>query len=253
MNGFVEGWNLYVFGFAFLAIAAGGFTKGVVGIGLPLAAVSLLCFRIDPPVAVALMPIPVLLTNLWQAFSGGYLVQSIKRFWMMLICLPAGTILGVKVLAHADKDLVSGLLGGIIVIFTLSTFFRLGWRLSREIEPYIRPLVGFAAGFLGGMSSFFGPLLVMFLVAVGLKKDHFIEAIGLSFLVGVISMIFALARYKVLEPADFIWSGLAALPAFVGLILGQWLRGRIQEKRFRHGLLFVFLLSGLNLIRQALT
>ncbi len=248
----MEGWDLYILGFVFFAMAAGGFTKGVVGIGLPLTAVSIMSFLLGPPVPVALMPIPILLTNFWQAFSGGYLMRSLQRFWPMLICLPLGTALGVKVLAEADKELVSFLLGCSILVFTLFAQWRLDWRLSPKVEPYARPLVGLMAGFIGGMSSFFGPPLTIFLVSLGLPKDHFVETIGLSFLVGIISMIVALAFYKVLGPLDFIWSAVAAVPAFGGLMLGQRLRSHIPEARFRRILLLVFLLSGVNLIRQAI-
>ena len=247
----MEDWHFYIFGFVFFAMSAGGFTKGVVGIGLPLTAVSIMSFLIGPPVPVALMPIPILLTNVWQAFSGGYLVRSLQRFWPMLICLPLGTILGVKVLAEAEKTLLSFLLGCSILVFALFAQWRLDWRLSPKAEPFARPLVGLIAGFVGGMSSFFGPPLIMFLVSIGLPKDHFVGAIGLSFLVGIVSMILALAFYKVLGPVDFMWSAVAAVPAIGGLILGQRLRRHIPEAPFRRVLLMVFLLSGINLIRQA--
>ena len=115
----MEDWHFYIFGFVFFAMSAGGFTKGVVGIGLPLTAVSIMSFLIGPPVPVALMPIPILLTNVWQAFYGGYLMQSLQRFWPVLICLPLGTILGVKVLAEAEKTLLSFLLGCSILVFAL--------------------------------------------------------------------------------------------------------------------------------------
>jgi uncharacterized membrane protein YfcA len=248
----MENWHFYIFAFVFFAMAAGGFTKGVVGIGLPLTAVSTMSFLIGPPLPVALMPIPILLTNIWQAFYGGYLMRSLQRFWPMLICLPLGTTLGVKVLAQAEKGLLSLLLGCSILFFALFAQWRLDWRLNPRAEPFARPLVGLIAGFVGGMSSFYGPPLVMFLVSIGLPKDHFVGTIGLSFLVGIISMTLALAFYQVIGPADFIWSALAALPAIGGLILGQRLRRHIPEAKFRRVLLIVFLLSGLNLIRQAI-
>jgi uncharacterized membrane protein YfcA len=248
----MESWHFYIYGFVFFTMAAGGFTKGVVGIGLPLTAVSIMSFLIEPPIPVALMPIPILLTNIWQAFSGGYLMRSLRRFWPMLIFLPLGTVLGVKVLAEAEKGLLSFLLGCSILVFALFAQWRLDWRLSPRTEPFARPLVGFIAGFVGGMSSFYGPPLVMFLVSVGLPKDHFVGAIGLSFLVGIISMTLALAFYQVIGPLDFIWSALAALPAIGGLILGQRLRRHIPEAKFRRVLLIVFLMSGLNLIREAI-
>jgi uncharacterized membrane protein YfcA len=170
----------------------------------------------------------------------------------MMVCLPVGTAFGVKLLSMGDKALMSGILGSCIVIFSLFTQYRPKWRLSREWEGLLRPVVGLVAGFIGGVSSFFGPPMIIFLISLRLSKEAFIKAIGLSFFVGIIPMIIFLAAFGVLGPWDFFWSGAATGPTVIGLLLGQYLRNSIPEKGFRRILIIVFLLSGINLIRQAL-
>jgi len=170
----------------------------------------------------------------------------------MMVCLPVGTVFGVKLLSMGDKALMSGILGSCIVIFSIFTKYGPEWRLSPEWERLLRPVVGLAAGFIGGVSSFYGPPMIIFLISLRLSKEAFIKAIGLSFFVGIISMIISLAAFEVLGPWDFFWSGSAAGPTVIGLLLGQYLRNRIPEKGFRRILIIVFLLSGINLIRQAL-
>lgn len=248
----MEGWDLFTLVYVSFALAAGGLTKGIVGIGLPLTSISIMSLLIDAPIAVALMPIPILLTNLWQAFHGGHIIRNAMRFWPMILFLPVGVILGVKLLSMGDKKLLSGILGSCIVVFALLTQFRPNWGLSPRFEFFLRPVVGLLSGFIGGVSTFFGPPAAMFLITLRISKDEFVGALGLCFFVGIISMIISLAVFRVLGPSDFLLSAAATVPAFVGLMLGQHLRARIPEPGFRRILIFVFLLSGLNLIRQAL-
>ena len=69
---------------------------------------------------------------------------------------------------------------------------------------------------------------------------------------GKAALAAAMARYDLLRGADFAGSLLALVPAFAGLMLGQWLRGRIDEDRFRKVLAIVLFVIGLNLVRKAL-
>lgn len=249
----MEEWSLLKIAGVACALTAGGFTKGVVGIALPLTAISLMTPIVDAPTAVGMMPVPILLTNLWQAFHGGRIVPTIRRLYPMLVCLPVGTVFGVKLLSMGDKAFINGTLGSFIVIFALLTQYRTQSRLSLEWERLLGPVVGLVAGFIGGMSTFFGPPLIIFLISLGLKKEAFIKTVGFAFCVSIVSMILSLAAYGVYEPPDFFWSGIATGPTVIGLLIGQRLRDRIPEKGFRRTLIFVFFLSGINLIRQALT
>ena len=93
----------------------------------------------------------------------------------------------------------------------------------------------------------------MFLLALQLSKDAFVGAIGLMYLIGAIPMIISLAHFKVLGPADFLVSALAAVPVFAGQMLGHFMRGKIPDEKFRRIVLAVLLLAGLNLIRRVFT
>ena len=47
-----------------------GVVKGTVGFGLPLVSVALITVLIDLPTAMALLVVPAVLTNFWQAMVG---------------------------------------------------------------------------------------------------------------------------------------------------------------------------------------
>ena len=82
-----------------IALILGGTVKGALGIGIPLVSVPLLALVMQVPQAVALMPIPILIANVWQAFYGGHFFATVRRFWPVIIPLIIGTVFGVKILA----------------------------------------------------------------------------------------------------------------------------------------------------------
>jgi len=244
-------WDLLAYLVVVIGLVAGGFTKGFTGIGLPLMAVPVMSLAIDLTLAVALMPIPILITNIWQTYSSTQLAWAAKRFWLLLVCIPLGTIVGVKILSTVDPRWLAGIIGTITIVFSLLTQFKTNWHLPEPHSRWLSPVVGFSAGLIGGISSFFAPPLVMFLLALRLSKEAFVGAIGLMYLIGVIPMIISLAYFRVLGTHDFLISALAAIPVFAGQVLGQSTRGLIADDKFRRVVLAVLLLAGLNLVRRA--
>ncbi len=234
-----------------LGLVAGGVTKGFAGSGLPTVSVASMAVVIDVPTAVALMPIPLLVANARQAFRGGYMRNAMRRFWPLLVCLPFGTVLGVKVLTGIDARTVSGLVGAIVVAFALLSQARFEWRVSARRDRQLQPFVGLGAGVIGGISSIFAPLIVMHLMSLRLPKDEFVGTVGLAYLVGIVPMILALAAFGRLGQTETLWGAAAVVPVLAGMFLGERLRGRFSETLFRRCLLVLLLLAGLNLIVQA--
>src|SRR3546814_3191083 len=76
-----------------------------------------------------------------------------------------------------DPRVLRGLIGAILLGFTLLMHFQPGWTLSQRAGRSLAPFVGFAAGLIGGIASFFSPPLLMFLVMLRLPKDEFVGTI----------------------------------------------------------------------------
>ncbi len=244
--------DIATLGFLALGLVVGGLTKGFAGSGLPTVSVATMAIVIDVPTAVALMPIPLLVANTRQAFRGGYMRNAMRRFWPLLVCLPFGTVLGVKVLTGIDPRTVSGLVGTIVVVFALFGQFRFAWRVSPRRDRQLQPLIGLSAGLIGGISSIFAPPIVMHLMSLRLPKDEFVGTVGLAYLVGIVPMTLALVTFGRLGQTEALWGAAALVPVLAGMFLGERLRGRFSETVFRRCILLLLLLSGLNLIRQAI-
>ena len=84
------------------AFLLAGFVKGVIGLGLPTVSIGLLGLLMSPAQAAAILVVPSLVTNIWQAVVGGGLLALARRLWPMLVGICAGTFVGAVLLPHDD-------------------------------------------------------------------------------------------------------------------------------------------------------
>ena len=99
-----------------------GTVKGVIGLGLPTVSLALLTVALDLTSAMALLLVPSLVTNLWQAFAGGHLRSVLRRVWPFLLAATLTIWLGALALTRVDLALLSGLLGAVLVVYAGASF-----------------------------------------------------------------------------------------------------------------------------------
>ena len=229
-----------------------GMVKGVLGIGLPLIGVPLLSFLVPVPTAIALLSIPILLSNIWQMFQGEGLGDAIRRFWPLLLTLMVGITIGARLLVGFDQATIDPLLGGLLIAISLTNLVAWRPRITPPMERILGPVIGFAGGLLGGMTSFFGPPIVLYMVSLRLPREHFISAIATAYLCGVVPLNVSLAVYEFLTLDEALISLAAMAPVFAGLLIGQRLRRLLPQEVFRKALLIVLMIIGAMLIRRAM-
>lgn len=233
------------------AFLAAGTLKGILGVGLPMIAVPIIASFTGPAHAIALASVPVVVSNAWQAFHGGHIKDCVRRFWPMLTGVIAGAVIGVQVLATFDQQLVSGILGIVLVVFTGLQAMPRTLALDARGERWLGPPLGLIGGVLGGMSSLFGPLLILYLVALRLPKDVFVAAVALLFFVGSLPLFLGLVAHGILSPQQILLSALSSLPVVAGLVIGRRLRSHVPQALFEKALIVVLVVIGLNLVRKA--
>src|SRR5688572_3955442 len=96
-----------------------GLVKGVIGLGLPTVALAVLTATLGLMPAMALLIIPALATNAWQAAVGGGLRDIIRRMGSLLVGVCAGTWIGVRILAGSDATLLASLLGVLLAAYAV--------------------------------------------------------------------------------------------------------------------------------------
>ena len=237
-----------------LALAAGGFAKGVVGFALPLIAVSIAGSFLPYEVAVALLVLPTLVSNLFQALRQGIGAAwtTFGEFWWMNLVLGVMIALSAQLVVALPDRLLFGVLG--VAVCTFGVTQLVGWRL--QFRPSHRRLVETAVallgGFFGGLSGIWGPPIVMYLFASGLPKTEMIRAQSLSFLLGSIVLVFAHLHTGVLNAVTLPASAWMILPTMAAMFAGYRVHDRLDQERFRRVTLVVLVITGLNLLRRAL-
>ena len=214
----------------FAVFMVGGTIKGTLGIGMPLFIVPVMATVIDPVTVIALLFVPILATNLLQMAEGGHYQLTLRRFWSLILPMIATTIVGAIALGRIDANLVSLVLGCIVATFCILQMLPLPPTVPKRLEVYMSPIVGSVVGLLGGVSTLFGPPLIMYLISLRLTSGEFIAAIAQLFFVAGAMLYIALAFTGVLTLELALGSAIVTLPVAAGLALGRRLRGRIRHE-----------------------
>lgn len=216
-----------------LTFLFGGIVKGVIGMGLPSWAIGLLTAAVGLHPAMAIMLVPTIVTNIWQALVGGHFRAVLARVWPFLL-MATGTIwLGAAALTRVDVALLSGLLGVLLAAYGLFGLLRPSLSLAANAETWVGLIAGGLNGVFGGMTGAFAVPGVPYLQAIGLQRDQLIQAMGILFTLSTAALAVALGGQNLLTFDLGLVSTLAVIPALAGMGLGQRLRHRMSEAVFR--------------------
>ncbi len=246
----MEFWEVLGLGAATFVLA--GAIKGLVGIGLPTAAMGLLTLFLAPRVAISLILLPMLLSNLWQLIREGEVWQAVRRYRIfavvLFVCVGATAILTREV--H-DRVLLA-VLGAVILLFVWFSWNGLVPQLRPKFDPAAQAGFAAAAGILGGLTSGWAAPLAIYLTMSGAGKSDWIRATGLLIFVGSVPLTLAYLWTGLMTRELLGLSALMLIPTFAGFAAGEALRNRLSVATFRTVVLIMFALLGLNLIRRAI-
>jgi uncharacterized membrane protein YfcA len=210
-----------------------GAVKGVIGLGLPTVSLALLTLAFDLPTAMALLLVPSLVTNLWQAAVGGNARTILRRLWPFLLTASVTVWLGARALTRVDLSLLSALLGGLLVIYAVVSLAGLRIDTPVRFEKWLGPLAGLVNGVLTGMTGSFVVPGVLYLQSLGLTRDSLIQAMGMLFSLSTLALGLALYGNNLLSIQLGGISCAALAPAIAGMILGQRVSHAFSEQLFR--------------------
>ncbi len=235
----------------FGAVLIGGLVKGITGLGLPIVSIAILLNFLPPTTVLALVTVPILITNLWQAFRSGDMWEPVRRFWPMALVLLVSLWFSARLVVVMDPRLLFGVLGVCVCIFSVSSYVRPTGALSPKTERWLGPVAGAAGGFLGGISTIWGPPMMMFFIMLHLPKESFVRAVGFIWFAATIPLLVAYIDIGIVNEKTLPLSIYACVPGMIGMLIGARIRRRINQETFRKIMLAAIFLIGLNLIRRA--
>jgi uncharacterized membrane protein YfcA len=236
----------------FGAFLLAGLVKGTAGMGLPPTAIALTTLALPISDALALLTVPTLATNIWQAFWGGHFRAMLRRFWIMGVAIMSGIFVSALTLRSLGSPLSVGLLGVILVIFSLTAL--VAWRpqVPPRHETWANPLCGAATGLIGGVTGMAAVPFLPYMQSLSLTRDELIQALGILFVVFTAALTVALADAGAFTITNGIGTLVATAPTALGMWLGQKLRRAVSPEVFRKMFLAVMFGVGIHLSRDLL-
>ncbi|MEM7293599.1 MAG: sulfite exporter TauE/SafE family protein [Pseudomonadota bacterium] len=245
-------YEIWVLAWCFFALLCGGFIKGAMGVGTPLLTVPMMAMVLPPQTAIVIMAIPVVVANVVQFAQAERSFDVVQRFWPMFVSILIGVIVGTKILIEIDENTLLVVVGLAVIAFALLQLS--SFRLSLT-ESMIKPagvLFGTGAGLIGGLSSFLGPLMIIYMISIpNLSKDKFVSSISFLYISGVVPWAIVLYLLGLLRGDIFYLSAIATIPVALGLFFGQQIRRFISESFFKKLIVAILVVSGLSMLWRA--
>lgn len=254
MDWLMAGQSLSAFWVAMAITLFSGFVKGAVGFAMPLIMISAFSAFLPPELALAGLILPTLVTNISQAFRQGWQVAlgTLGLYWRMIAATVVFIVISAQFVGVIPKAAFLFGLGLPVTLFAGAQL--LGRSLALRLEHRTRAewVLGAVGGLYGGVSGVWGPPVLIYLLSIGADKRESLRVQGVIFLIGAAVLLAAHLQSGVLNAQTLPFSAALVLPAALGMALGQWVQDRLDQARFRRWTQGLLVLTGLNLMRQAL-
>lgn len=232
----------------------GGFVKGAVGFALPVIGVAGIGSFMPAHETVGIMVLPTFASNLWQALRQGLgpAGATFREFWKLNLLLALTIGLAAQLVPSIPGAALFIFLGGIVCL--TAALQLAGWNPKAPRAPGRRAALevatGIGAGFMGGISGVWGPVVVFYLVALDIAKTTQVRTMGLTFMIGSLVLIPAHGQSGILNAYTLPLGLVSCLPMAAGMALGLWCQDRMNQTVFRRATLAVLCIAGLNLLRR---
>ncbi|MDA9639489.1 sulfite exporter TauE/SafE family protein [SAR116 cluster bacterium] len=227
-----------------------GIVKGFLGIGLPAAGMALLTLIMSPTEAISLLWLPIIFTNMLQFGRATDKLDIAKSYIWFAITIAISIFVTSLFITSYPTTLLTIAIGLAMVIFSINLLFGLTIKVGEGRRWQIG--FGFAAGVLGGLSSIWSPPVAMYLIARNTSKDRFIGVTGFLFLSGCVPLGAGLVMSGLITGDVIIKSLVGLVTVLIGFRIGEILRHRISQEKFRRFILIAFLIMGARLIVNGL-
>ena len=225
------------------------FLKGITGLGFSTICLGMLANLIPLPVAIPMVIIPSLSSNVIVMVQVGHFRPTLFEFkWLYLTTLP-GLAIGLSLLGSAPTVQTTAALGAVLIAYAIFALVLSEFRLSERVARYLQVPVGFTTGIVNGATGSQVMPVLPYLLSLSLSPDRLVQAINISFTASSLVMMAGLAHLGLLDTKILLASCLAIIPVYIGIKLGGALQRKLPEKGFRIAVLILLIVFGVNLIR----
>lgn len=230
----------------------GGAIKGVAGIGMGLVAVPLISIIYDPILAVCIIAVPLVITNFWQGVVKGATSSVLRTYFPIILSMTLAMICSGYFANLFSVSVLSVALGFMAILFALINLGVSLPRVTESMDLQLQITCGVTAGFVGGITGLVVIPLVFYMVIRNVSKEEFVSVLGLLFLISGLVLIFCYGLNGAMTFDLFLLSTFGAVPALLGVVVGEHIRQLINEQLFRSIALYLIMAIGMKLIMDAM-
>ncbi|MBT3430675.1 MAG: sulfite exporter TauE/SafE family protein [Proteobacteria bacterium] len=210
-----------------------GTVKGIVGFGLPLVSITLLTPLYGLVDAIAVMVLPAMVTNFWQALNGGRFTSLWKRLWPLYLSGAVSTVIATSALVQIDVQWPTVLLGSVILAYSLVGLT--AWQPAEpgRRETWLSPATGVVTGLITGLTGVLVFPLTIYFQALNLDRRALFQAMGIYLLMANVALALVFG-WQSAFPEEITQLALIGIVAgFVGMALGQRIQAHLSAQQFK--------------------
>ena len=237
---------------AAFAILLGGLVKGAVGLGAPLVAVPVLAAIYGVKTAIAVMTVPLIVSNIWQIWTYRATIEGRAMLKLLLVGCIGGVVLGTLLLGLLPEAWLAFFLALMLFVYLALALAKPSWMLAQPLAQKLALPIGLVTGTLQGAAGLSTPVGATFIHAQRLGREAQVFAASAMFFTLSTTQIIALVGIEVMTVELAAFSVAALVPIMLGVWLGQYLGARVGRKTFERLTLAVILAVALGLLAQSL-
>ena len=216
----------------FIAFALGGILKGATGAGAPIVTIPVMAAFYDVRIAVIIMVIPNLLTNIGQLYQ--FRKTILPRFFTISFALGGGigAFLGTILLVNLPIKILTLSVACIVIIYILLKLAVPSWKLNYIKAKKLVFLMGAGGGVLQGSAGLSAPISITFLNSMKLERNQFIPTISVYFGIMSIFQMPTLYYYDFLNLETIIMSCISTIVLMAFMPFGSWIAKSVSKDSF---------------------
>ena len=215
-----------------LAFSLGGILKGATGAGAPIITIPVIAAFYDVRIAVIIMVVPNLLTNIGQLYQ--FRKTILPKFFTLSFALGGGigAFLGTILLVSLSLKILTLSVAFIVIIYILLKLIVPSWKLTYKKAERLVFLMGTGGGVLQGTAGLSAPISITFLNSMKLERNQFIPTISVYFGVMSIFQMPTLYYYDFLNLEIILVSCVSTLVLLLFMPFGSLIAKSVSKESF---------------------
>ncbi|HSI00480.1 MAG TPA: sulfite exporter TauE/SafE family protein [Reyranella sp.] len=229
----------------FVVFLLAGTVKGLVGMGLPTITIALTSLVLPLADIMALIALPTIFTNLWQALVGGRFQAIVRRQWPLIVPLVAVLYVTMWQVGRKGPEWAFLVLAVVLVVYSALGLFRIRVQIHADLEKPLAPVIGMVSGFVAGIVGVPVVPLMPYLQGLEIKPSELVQTLGVVLCATSVALALSLLEFGLLDRQRAVVSAIACVPAFIGMYVGIRIRHGLSVEQFRKVVLWALLATGL--------